>query len=443
MPADCNTEKKMASRTMFEYATENIILFFWLIQLSLKNSASMFLVRMLLKHNQIDGDFGNMIDDVSQEAVEQERDVRKDLMFVGQRVLTIRAVVEPGSIESAANAPLRSHFQLPSALLDGYGKDPFLHRSTGFFEKDKAVFKRALFNGKGLFDEKMQEHFNLALENEAQWETTPVKIIARRMVYAALAETFLGLKNEHITRVYEELTVSIDEFDRMWQNPNELKPIKMFMLLQTLERISNQLHQERGPAELVDVYVDLHHRPMNLTAIFFVAANLVKLVSAAILHVCTKEKLQEEHFDDLAKILATWRFRESRIFRIDMGIISSSAPGYSIGQEPCLPRSITVIPQGNINHQRIQKNELFNESGQAKEPELFGRRRPCPGASTAYNAVKSVFFTTEAKKIKFVPNDTQIKQYNDFVDGLSLTAQRQRTCESPPVVGHWSPIASV
>lgn len=441
MPTDCNTQKRMASRSTWEYITENTRLFFWLFQLSMNNTVSLFLVRLLLKNNQIDKKLGDVIDDVSQEAVDRQQDTKKDLMFLGYRALTIRAVVEPRSIESAASAPLRSHFQLPSTLLDGYGKEPFLHQSTGFFEKDKAVFKRALFNGKNLFDQKMQEHFNLALENERQWQEIPVRIIVRRMVYAALAETFLGLKNEHITDVYEELTHSIDAFDRMWQNPNELKPMRMFMLLQTLERISNQLHRVRGPAELPDVYVGLHQRPMNLTAIFFVAANLVHLLSAAILHTCAKERLQEENFDDLAKVLATWRFRESRIFRIDTGIFSSNAPGYSIGGEPCLPRTITVIPQGNINHQRIQKNELLNEMGQAKEPELFGRRRPCPGASTAYSAVKSVFFTAESRKIKFVPNDTQIKQYDDFIDGLSGAAQTQRSCESPPVVGHWSPIS--
>jgi hypothetical protein len=235
--------------------------------------------------------------------------------------------------------------------------------------------------------------------------------------------------------------VTLDAFDGMWQNPDELNPIQMFVLFQTLERISNQLHHARGPAELPDMYVGLHKRPMNLTAIFFVAANLVHLLTAAILHTCSKESLPGKNFDDLARVLATWRFRESRIFRIDAGIFTSNAPGYSIGGESCLPRSITVIPQGNMNHKRIETNELLNDVGHVKEPELFGRRRPCPGASTTYTAVKGLFFAVESKKIKFVPNAEQIVEYEDFVNGLSVAAQRQRSCASPSVDGHWSPLS--
>lgn len=442
IPTDSKSTKVMASRSLLGYITENTRLFFWLLKLSMSNKVGLFILQFLFKNNQIDKKLGEVIDDVSQEAVDKHQDIRKDLLFLGYRAFTLRAVVKPASILSAEAAPLRSHFEIPSVLLDGYGKDPFLHRTVGFFEEDRNAFKRSLFLGKDLFYQKVQEHFNLALENPAQWETTPVKYIVRRMVYNVLAEAFLGLTKEQLATVYDELTQSLDTFDWMWQNPDELKPIQMFFLFQTLERISNRLHRVRGPAELPDMYVGSHGRPMNLTAIFFVAANLVLLLTAAILHTCSKESLQGKSFDDLAKILATWRFRESRIFRIDAGIFTSNAPDYSIGGEACLPRSITVIPQGNMNHQRIKENDLVNDMGQVKEPVLFGRRRPCPGASTVYSAVKGLFFVAESKKLKFVPDTAQIKEYDDFIEGLSASAQRQRSCTSPPVVGHWSPLSS-
>ncbi len=289
------------------------------------------------------------------------------------------------------------------------------------------------------FDQKIQEHFHAELDKHEQWEHTPVNVIIKRVTFFALAEAFLGLNKIHIERVYDQLTTSLDSFEKMWQNPNQLNPVTMFMLYQVLERISNQLHRDRGPAELPDSFATKYKRPMNLTAIFFVASNLVHLLTATVIHTCSEQQLGEnlgDLYDNLAKEVATWRFRDSRLFRIDDGIFFSKAPKYSIGGELCLPRSVTIIPQGDLNQKRIQTKTLLDEHGKVKNPELFGRARPCPGAENAYTAVKSVFSVVAKRNLTFFPVREEQQQYDDFVNG-SAAQQDNRGCDSPRVNGKW------
>ena len=224
----------------------------------------------------------------------------------------------------------------------------------------------------------------------------------------------------------------------MWQAPTQLNPFSMFMLYQMLEKISNTWHRARGPAELPDTFAAKYKRPMNLTAIFFVASNLVQLLTAAVIHTCSEQQIPEdigELYDNLAKEVATWRFRDSRLFRVDDGIFYSKAPNYRIGGQLCLPRTITIIPQGDINHKRIQTNALYEE-GKVKTPELFGRSRPCPGAPTAYTALKSVFNAVAKRKLTFFPARQDLKQYNAFINEAALQ-QEQRGGDIPAVTGQW------
>jgi hypothetical protein len=431
--------KLMVARNPLGLLLENLLLLFWLILLYTGNKINMLFVKGLLRHNKIDMPFSDFIDNVSSKAVESNENKRQDLLFFGYRALTVRVVVEPRAMEEAGSAPLRSQFQIPSALLDGYGRYSFLHKTKMIeYAQDKAVFRRCLQEEAHAFDQKMQEHFNAELDLPDQWGHTPVKAIIRRVTFYALAEAFLGLKKTDIAPVYDKLTQSLDTFEMMWQTPTRLNPFTMFRLYQVLEKISNQWHQDRAAAQLPDTFAAKYKRPMNLTAIFFVASNVVQLLTAAVIHTCSEQQLSEnivDLSDNLSKEVATWRFRDSRLFRVDDGIFYSKAPKYRIGGELCLPRTITIIPQGDINHKRILTNALY-EDGTVKTPELFGRSRPCPGADTTYTAVTSVFKVAAARKLRFFPVMEDLKQYNAFINGVAVQ-QEQRGSDIPSVRGQW------
>lgn len=214
----------------------------------------------------------------------------------------------------------------------------------------------------------------------------------------------------------------------------------MFVLYQRLNRISNELHEHRRPAELPDSFARRYQRSMNVTAIFLVASNLVHFLTAAILHQCTRNLdpvLSEQQLDDLSKEIATWRFRDSRIWRVDDGIFYSNAPEHEIGGQASLPRSITVIPQGDINHHRMITNTHLRDDGHVKEPELFGRGRPCPGSAISYAAVKSVLFAVSKKRVVFVPDDAQQENYKQFVEDRTNWRSGREEGEEPPVTGKW------
>lgn len=434
-------EKITASRNLSTYLFENTSLFFWLIKLYISNRISMSLVQWLLRTNGITSNFIEYIEAISDEAIQSNTDTQRHLTLLGFRALTVQAVVTPSSIEAAYKAPLRKQFQLVSALLDGNGRHAFIHQSAGFFEEDKAAFKAALFNGRELLCSRIKDYLNLSLEKNEEWERTPVLNMVRRMTFMIFAEIFLGIKNEHILAVYEPLTESLDIFERMWQHPDEFNPFMMFVLYQRLNRISNELHEHREPAELPDGFARRYQRPMNVTAIFLVASNLVHFLTATILHQCTHSLdpvLSDQQLDDTSKEIATWRFRDSRIWRVDDGIFFSNAPEHEIAGQVSLPRSITVIPQGDINHHRMQTGTHLREDGRVKEPELFGRGRPCPGSGVSYAAVKSVLFAVAKKRVVFTPNEEEQENYRRFVEDRSDWQQGREGNGEPPVTGRWS-----
>ena len=437
-------EKVIVSRTTPAYFLENAGLFLWLLGSFISNKINVSLLQMLLRNNGVTTNLAGLVEAVSKEAILTNKDTQRDLLLLGTRVLTIQAVVKPSSIEEAYKAPFRNQFLLVSALLDGYGNHAFIHKPAGFFEEDKAVFKAALFNGREILCTKIKEYLNITLEHNDEWEKTPVFDMVRRMTFMIIAETLLGIDNEHLLKIYTPLTQSLDVFEHMWQNPDQFNPFTMFELYQRLNRISNELQEHRIAAELPDNFARLHKRPMNVTAIFLVASNLVHFLTASILHQCTNEhgpNLSAQQLDDLSKEVATWRFRDSRIFRFDSGLFFSNAPKHMMAGKACSPRSLTIIPQGDINHHRMTTHALYNEDGHVKEPELFGRGRPCPGSSISYAAVKSVFFAVSEKGVKFKPNKTQQAAYNKFVENRDDWEQGLENCVEPSVTGTWIPQA--
>lgn len=433
-------EKITASRALSTSLYENAGLFLWLIKLFISNKISMSLVQWLLRSNGITSNFIEYIEAISDEAIQSNTDTQRHLMLLGVRALTIQAVVTPSSIEAAYKAPLREQFRLVSALLDGYGNLAFIHRPEGFFEEDKAAFRTALFNGKKMLCSKIKDYLDKSLENNEEWEKIPVLNMVRRMTFMIFAEIYLGIDTEHILAVYEPLTEALDVFERMWQHPDEFNPFVMFVLYQRLNRISNELHEHRQPAELPDGFARRYHRSMNVTAIFLVASNLVHFLTAAILYECTHSLdpvLSEQQLDDSARKIATRRFVDSRIWRVDDGIFYSNAPDYEIAGQVSLPRSITVIPQGDINHHRMTTNTHLRDDGDVKEPELFGRGRPCPGSAISYAAVKSVLFAVATKRVVFVPNEAQQEKYKQFVEDRTNWQHGREGSEEPPVTGKW------
>ena len=435
-------EKVIVSRTTSAYLIENAGLFLWLLGSFISNKISLSLIQLLLRTNGVTTNFAGLIEAVSQKAILSNQDTQQHLTLFGIRAFTIQAVVTPSSIEEAYQAPFRSQFVLVSALLDGYGNHSFIHKPKGFFEADKAVFKTALSNGGERLCSKIKSYLALKLENNDEWEKTSVFDIVRRMTFVVLSETFLGIDSEHILKVYEPLIESLDVFERMWQNPDQFNPFVMFMLYQRLNRISNELHEHRTAAELPDSFARLHNRPMNVTAIFLVASNLVHFLTASILHQCINNhgpNLSDQKCNNLSKEVATWRFRNSRIFRFDAGLFFSNAPHHTIGGNASLPRSLTIIPQGAINHHRITTHTLLKENGHVKEPELFGRIRLCPGAYTSYSAVKSVFFAVTEKRVTFIPNEAEQSAYNRFVTNRDNWTQGRDEGDEPPVTGKWVP----
>lgn len=435
-----NLEKVTVYRTTSAYVLENAGLFLWLIGSFISKKVSLSLVQLLLRTNGVTTNLVGLIDVMSQSASESKQDAERDLTLLGVRVLTIRVLVDPNTIKEAYTVPLRSHFLLVSALLDGYGSHSFLHKPAGFFEDDKAVFKKALSNGSQMLCDKIQDYLSIKLDQNDEWEKTPVFDMVRRMTFLILAETLLGIDNEHLLTLYEPLTASLDTFERMWQNPDQFNPWVMFMLYQRLNLMSNELHEHRIAAELPDNFARLHGRPMNVTAIFLVASNLVHFITASILYKCTVFRghdLSENRLNDLSREVATWRFRDSRIYRYDTGLFFSSVPHHSIGGKACLPRSLTIIPQGDINHHRMITNTWLKEDGRVEEPELFGRARPCPGSSISYAAVKSVFFAVTKKRVMFSPNEEQQANYNQFVKDRRVWKQNHVSHEEPSVTGRW------
>ncbi len=125
------------------------------------------------------------------------------------------------------------------------------------------------------------------------------------------------------------------------------------------------------------------------------------------------------------------------IFRVNSSLFASSTPDYSIGGKPCLPREITIIPQGKMNHKRIKTKTLLTEQGAVKEPELFGRGRPCPGAATSYQAIHEVYKSVKTRHLRFFPSPEQHQEYISFVNDLSDGSERRRSCASPSVTGKW------
>ena len=433
-------EKVIVSRTTSAYLMENTGLFLWLLGSFIGNKISLSLVQLLLRANGVNTNLAGFIETVSQEALDSKQDTQRHLMFLGARVLTIQAVVTRPSILDAYNAPLRSHFLLVSALLDGYGDYAFIHKPKGFFEEDRAAFKSALLNGSEMICSKIKEYLKVKFERNEEWEQTSVFDMVRRMTFMILAETLLGIDNEHLLQVYKPLTESLDVFERMWQNPAQFNPFVMFRLYQRLNRISNELHEHRSGAELPDHFARRYKRPMNVTAIFLVASNLVHFLTASILHECTNEHqpdLSDQALFDLAKEVATWRFRDSRVVRPNTALFFSNAPQYSIGGKVCLPRSITIIPQGDINHHRMTTHTLLTEDGRVKDPELFGVGRPCPGSSISYAAVKSVFFAAAKRGVRFKPNENQQAAYIKFVENRDNWNQGHADADEPPVTGSW------
>jgi len=353
-------EKVVASRSLSSYLFENAGLFLGLVKLFISNKISFSFANLLLRANGISKNFVAVIEDISREAITSQQDTQKDLTLLGFRVFTLKAVVTRESIEAAYGEPYRDQFFLVSALLDGCGKYSFIHKVTDFSEP-KAKFKTALINSREALCNAIKENLQISLQNNELWEKNSVHDIVRRMMYVVFAKTLLGIDQEDILQVYEPLAQSLDEFENMWQHPDQLNPFDMFMLYQRLETISNQLHERRRAAALLDDFASSYGRSMNMAAIFLVAANLVHFMTAAILHQCTKgigPELTDTQLDDIAREIATWRFRDSRIYRFNSRLFD--------GSQICPPRSLTVIPQGDINHDRIIKQELLDEEGRVK-----------------------------------------------------------------------------
>ena len=420
---------------------ENSSLLLWLLGLSLSNKVSLLMMQLLLLVNGRSSNFIAFVEDTSQKAVESNQDTREDLTLLGARVFTLNVVVKPHSIEDAYKAPLRDQFLPVSGLLGNSNFDlSFIHKPTGF-EEPKLIFKTALLNSKDKICMKIQDYLETNLDKDEEWSNIPVLEMVRRMMLMVIAEILLGIKPEEMAKVYEPLVESLHVFEKMWQNPNQMNPFVMFMLYQRLEHISNELHKHRQAAELPDNYAQYYKRQMNVSAIFLVASNLIYFITAAILHqgvVQHDTPPNEQQLDNLSREVATWRFRDSRIYRLDSGLFFSKAGKHQIAGQDSLPRSLTIIPQGEINDQRMRTQSLYEENGKVKAPELFGRGRPCPGAALSYAVVKAVLFKVAEKKMAFVPNTKEQADYIQYVENRKIWQQTQNNEDEPSVTGRWT-----
>lgn len=437
MPTN-SPEKVMVSRSLPTYLLENTGLFFWLMGKYINHLFISKAINLLIRVNGHNKNFSKLLADVSSEAIDNQTDKALDLTLLGFRVLTIYAVVTPEGIEDAYKAPFRDQFLLVSALLDGYGQHSFIHKPTGY-EHDKRVLRTALLAGQAELMEKMCEQLETSFNQPTLWETTPVSEIVRKMVMVLFGEIFLGIDKEHLLEVYESLTTSLENFERMWQNPDEFNPFHMFILYQRLNAISDYLHRHRRAAEVPDDFARRYDRPMNVTAIFLVASNLIHFVTASILYQCTKgiePHASDQKLEDLSYELATYRFTDSRIYRYYPNHFFGLSPTLKIGNGQLSPRSLVIIPQGDINHHRMASRSYLREDGRVRPPVLFGVGRPCPGSNISYAAVKSAFFAVKKTGMHFVANPEQAERYHRFVQNRENWYQGIAEHE-PPVTGRW------
>jgi hypothetical protein len=437
MPTD-SPEKVMVSRSLPTYLLENTGLFFWLMGKYISNLVISKAINLLVHVNGHNKNFSKLLADLSLEAIDKQKDTVLDLTLLGFRVITIHTVVTREAIEDAYIAPFRDQFLLVSALLDGYGQHSFIHKPTGYAH-DKLVLKTALLAGQDELINRMREQLETTFNQPTLWETTPVSEIVRKMVMVLFGEIFLGIDKVQLLEVYDSLTTLLDTFERMWQHPDEFNPIRMFILYQQLSAISDYLHIHRRAADVPDDFARQYDRPMNVTAIFLVASNLIHFVTASILYQCTKgiePDASDKKLEDLSYELATYRFTDSRIYRYYPNHLFGPSPTLKIGNGLISPRSLVIIPQGDINHKRMASHSFRREDGRVRPPALFGVGRPCPGSNISYAAVKSAFFAVKKTGMRFVANPEQAESYHRFIQHRENWYQGIPEQE-PPVTGRW------
>lgn len=408
----------------------------WLLTSSYMMSFNRAVIDFALRRVGVINGLGAHLDRVVEEAGKSNQHERVvPLYLFGIRILSIAVVLDHQAMKAVYEDPHRSQFALPSVLALAPGNNVFFHQQLeGQFKRDREVFVSVLRDGRDQLTNNVKKRFTAALANESQWQTTPILTIVRKTIFIILAETFLGLKSDECVKAlcdnFEELSQLLSDFDRMWQDPSQMRPLQMRRILLRLDELSNQLHELRDAAPLLDHFAQQYGRSLNMTALFFVSSNLVRAITHTIIMGCSAEteltsklssELTEQEFkNDLIRLILRDAFkRDACIFRIDPW-----------------RRRLTVIPNGYLSRKQLEQYSYKNPRGRITEPYLFGTgaMRACPGRLSVIRVVECVLELLRKKKV-FVPNTAQVEAYKRYINADNDVGDR---CSAPPeVTGSW------
>lgn len=466
----------MPDETMFN----DIRVTAWLIATSINTLLTRSIINAALRYNGFVDGFGAWCDEMIQGDMAEYHDVGNGIFehhirVFGVRLLSLFVVLNPREMDKVYLDPHRSQFTLPGVMAACPGNDTFFDRAlTGDFAADKKTFKNVLNHGHQILKQNLSamllEQFpeldsassraeikswdgsdtdeyekvsscDASAENDvselieplfSEWFTSDVHTIVRRLIFKTLAQTFLGLNSETSQNLldthFEEVTQLLDRFDQMWQNPELMRPLEMRTILRRLDVLSTEFHKVRGPAPLLDDFAENHGRSLNMMALFFVSANLIRAVAHAIIMGCSNfdyltSKIKAErgtaaYYKNLSRLILIDAFGDARIFRLNSW-----------------NREVTIIPNGNLNRQLLD-TESFLKSDDVREPYLFGRGRPCPGAAAVYTVLETVLKFFNERNYVFVPAEDTLDPYCQFHKNNHIHA-KGRGQSIPSVRGRW------
>jgi hypothetical protein len=169
-----------------------------------------------------------------------------------------------------------------------------------------------------------------------------------------------------------------------------------------------------------------------------------------------KELTPQQQIDDIARLVITDRFRDSRVFRIVSNLFFAPRERYSwrklLAQHHLIPpmasfngealqaRQLILIPQGLIHRKRIDDGDVFDEEGRVKAHYVFAEGRSCPGAPSVEIFLKIILATMLRHQCRYIPNPETLAAYNDAIDNRHKTGSNGRSNAIPEVRGVWQAV---